>query len=313
MNPSHRQADRPDPPRPAGAGQGAQLPLPRRRASRPRGGDPRRRPRRGDPHHSRGLAVPGRVRRADRPGQPGLRAGGLHAHAVQAGVAARGAGRDRRAGRGLLHGGHAPLGRGALPRRGEEAPRRDRGAARPLRLAPPPAARAGGRRRAGPGRPGVVGGARLPAADRPGAARAPGPQDDQPPVLERRRGGGTPPALDRPRARARRRGGRRRQPAAAADRPGGGPGDDGRRLPHRGAAPAGGRGPQLHPELDQGGQVHVPQERARAHGHAARGAGGRAPALPPRRGRGRRTSRPPPRWACARRSCGASSPTSSSS
>ena len=64
------------------------------------------------------------------------------------------------------------------------------------------------------------------------------------------------------------------------------PGDDRGRLPDRGLAPAGGRDPQLHPELDQGGQDHLPQERARADGHAARRAGRRAPALPPRRRRG---------------------------
>ena len=44
MNPARRrQADRPHPARPAGAGEGAQLPLPGRRAARPRGGPARRR------------------------------------------------------------------------------------------------------------------------------------------------------------------------------------------------------------------------------------------------------------------------------
>ena len=93
---------------------------------------------------------------------------------------------------------------------------------------------------------------------------------------------------------------------AAPDRAGRRPRDDGSRIPDRREQPARGRDPQLHPELDQGGQVHLPQERARAHGHAARGAGRRAPALPPRRGSRRATSRPPPRSASARRSCGAS-------
>ena len=181
----------------------------------PGGGDPRRRPRRGDPHHPRRLAVPGRVRRPDRPRQPGVRAPGLRALALQDGRPRRGAGRDRRPGRGLLHGGDAAGGRGPVPRGGEEAPRRHQRAHRALRLASPAAARPGRRRRRGPGGPGVVGGARLPAPDRPRAARPAGPQDDQPPLLERRRGGRAPPALDRSRPHLERRGDRRRQPAPA--------------------------------------------------------------------------------------------------
>ncbi len=62
-------------------------------------------------------------------GQPGVRASGLRAVAVQDDRPRRGAGRDRRAGRGLLHGGDAARGRGSVPRRGEEAPRRDQRAA----------------------------------------------------------------------------------------------------------------------------------------------------------------------------------------
>ncbi len=129
----------------------------------------------------------------------------------------------------------------------------------------------------------MVGRARVPAPDRPRAAGAARAQDDQLPVLERLRRGGAPAARGRPGAHALRRGHRRRQPAAPEDETRRGRRHHGGGVPHRGPAPAGRRDPQLHPRLDPRGQVHLPEDRARAAGHAARRAGRRAAALPPRR------------------------------
>ena len=179
--------------------------------------------------------------------------------------------------------------RGALPQGGAQAPRRDRRAPRPLRLAPPPAARAGGRRRAGRGaRPEWWVVLDFLRADRPRAARAPGPQDDQPPVLERRRGGRAPAARDRARARARRRGARRRQPAAgrgrAATRR---PGDDGGGLPHR--RPSTCRRTRSSTASRAGSRrTSPPSSRTRSSGwtRRSRELADALAALPPRRGRG---------------------------
>ena len=159
-----------------------------------------------------------------------------------------------------------PRGRGPLPQRGEEAPQRDRRAARPLRV------RAGacGGVLAADGEPGaadarVVGRPRLPAPDRPRPPGRLGAEDDQPPLLERRSTTRSA-CCARPSPRARPSDGEnvddnRPQPR---DRAGRRPRDDRGRFRIAGEAPPRGRDPQLHPELDQGGQVHLPQERARA-------------------------------------------------
>ena len=275
---------------PAGAGQGAQLPLPRRRAPEPRGLDASTRCwRASSAAHPRRVAVSRRAAwRGSSLGKPRLRAARLPAHAL---VHARAAFvvQGEIAGQIEVYYTEAmpARGRGAVPAEERKLARRGRRAARPLpRPAGAPARARAGRRRAGAAVPDwwVILDF-LRQTDR-ALLGAPRPQDDQLPLLERRRGGRAPPARDGARPRPGDEDAlddNRPQPRTASGRR---PGDDRGRLPHRRPAPARGRDPRLHPELDQGGQVHLPQERARANGHAARRAGRRPPALPPGRRRG---------------------------
>ena len=204
--PAPRQADRPHPPRPAGARQGAQLPLPGRRAPQPRATRRSRRCCASGRTLPAGWQYPRRVRGAHRP-----RASGSTSRRASErlcapdGVPARGPGRHRGRDRGLLH---ARRCRG--PTRGRSS-RRSASCSTPSPSASGSSSRGGaaarcsaidGSRRARATRR-VVGRARLPAPDRPRPARPARAQDAQPPVLERDRGG-RGSCCARPSRRARR-------------------------------------------------------------------------------------------------------------